>query len=51
MNPLLKVVDGVTHDNPTNICVAESAGIPSIRFVNATQLAVELDTVLTGDEI
>jgi FMN phosphatase YigB (HAD superfamily) len=37
-------------DNPTNVCVAESVGIPSIRFVDAPQLAVELDTVLTGVE-
>jgi FMN phosphatase YigB (HAD superfamily) len=36
-------------DNSTNICVAESVGIPSIRFLDAMQLAVELDTVLTGD--
>jgi FMN phosphatase YigB (HAD superfamily) len=36
-------------DSPMNICVAESVGIPSIHFVDATQLAVELDTVLTGD--
>lgn len=36
-------------DNPVNISVAESVGIPGIRFVDATQLAVELDAVLSGD--
>ena len=29
-------------DNPNNVGVAESVGIPGIHFVNATQLAVEL---------
>ena len=29
-------------DNPANVTVAESAGIPGIRFVNAGQLAAEL---------
>lgn len=36
-------------DNPTNIGVAESVGIPGIHFVNAAQLAVELDIALTGN--
>jgi len=30
-------------DNPKNVLVAESVGIPCIRFVNAEQLAAELD--------
>jgi FMN phosphatase YigB (HAD superfamily) len=30
-------------DNPENVLVAESVGIPCIRFVNAEQLAAELD--------
>jgi HAD superfamily hydrolase (TIGR01509 family) len=30
-------------DNPKNVNVAESVGIPGIRFVNAEQLAAELE--------
>ena len=30
-------------DNPNNVSVAESVGIPSIQFVNAEQLASELE--------
>jgi FMN phosphatase YigB (HAD superfamily) len=30
-------------DNPNNVKVAESVGIPGIRFVNAEQLAAELE--------
>jgi FMN phosphatase YigB (HAD superfamily) len=37
-------------DNATNVRVAESVGIPSLRFLDATQLAAELGRVLTGDE-
>jgi FMN phosphatase YigB (HAD superfamily) len=29
-------------DNPTNVRVAESVGVPSIRFLNAEQLAADL---------
>jgi FMN phosphatase YigB (HAD superfamily) len=37
-------------DNATNIRVAEAVGIPSIRFLDVTQLAVELDRALNGGE-
>jgi FMN phosphatase YigB (HAD superfamily) len=35
-------------DNPANVRVARSVGIPGIRFVNAGQLAAELDGRLTA---